>query len=110
MKGLALRAREAIIDGAFNDFGELMHDGWELKRKLASKITNPEIDEIYHAARQAGAIGGKISGAGGGGFLLLYCPKERQDEVRIALSGLRELPFRFETNGSKVILDYRRQG
>ncbi|MCL0057473.1 hypothetical protein M1N05_00185, partial [Dehalococcoidales bacterium] len=66
-----------------------------------------KIDEIYEAARKAGAIGGKITGAGGGGFLLLYCPKHRQDEVRRTLKGLRELPFRFEQDGSKVIFNYR---
>jgi len=80
---------------------------WKLKKQLASKISNSKIDEIYEAARKAGAIGGKIAGSGGGGFLLLYCPKERQDEVRKALKGLRELPFRFEQDGSKVIFNYR---
>jgi D-glycero-alpha-D-manno-heptose-7-phosphate kinase len=62
---------------------------------------------MYSAARQAGAVGGKISGAGGGGFLLLYCPVERQDDVRQALASLRELPFTLERDGSKVIFNYR---
>jgi D-glycero-alpha-D-manno-heptose-7-phosphate kinase len=61
------------------------------------------LDDLYAAARKAGAIGGKISGAGGGGFLLLYCPPRYQDEVRQALRSLRELPFRLDPDGSKVI-------
>ena len=108
LRELAFKARDTIIDGAFNEFGKLLHQGWKLKKGLASKINNSKIDEIYEAARRAGAIGGKITGSGGGGFLLLYCPKERQDEVREALKGLRELPFQFEQDGSKVIFNYRR--
>jgi len=107
MRKLAFEAREAILEGAFDDFAEILHRGWELKKRLASRITTSEIDEMYEAARRAGAIGGKITGAGGGGFLLLYCPKSRQDEVRRTLK-LRELPFRFEQDGSKVIFNYRR--
>ena len=63
---------------------------------------------MYEAARRAGAVGGKISGAGGGGFLLLYCPVEYQDDVRNALAPLRELPFALERDGSKAIFNYRR--
>ncbi len=106
MKKLAFQARDAIVEGAFDEFGEIMHRGWELKKSLASKISSSQIDEIYLAARNAGAIGGKITGAGGGGFLLLYCP-EKQDEVRRSLKGLRELPFHFQPDGSKVIFNYR---
>lgn len=108
MTRLAFRARDAVAKSAFDEFGELLHQGWELKRALASKITNSRIDEIYNAARNAGAIGGKVTGAGGGGFLLFYCPKGRQDKVRKALRGLRELRFRLEHDGSKVIFNYRR--
>jgi len=75
---------------------------------LASKVSNPAIDDIYGAARRAGAIGGKITGAGGGGFILFYCPKDKQDNLTRALKGLRELPFRFQQDGSKVIFNYRR--
>ena len=106
IRKLAFRAKGAIMQGAFDELGEILHAGWELKKTLASKITNPQIDEKYEAARKAGAIGGKITGAGGGGFLLLYCPKEKQDAVRKTLK-LRELPFRFESDGSKVIFNYR---
>jgi D-glycero-alpha-D-manno-heptose-7-phosphate kinase len=66
------------------------------------------IDELYGVARQAGALGGKITGAGGGGYLLLYCPRDKQDNVRIALSSLLELPFHLGRDGSKVIFNYRR--
>ena len=108
MRGLAFRARDAIAEGAFDELGELLDRSWKLKKQLASKISNAKIDKIYEAALKAGAIGGKIAGSGGGGFLLLYCPKERQGEVQKALKGLRELPFRFERDGSKVIFNYRR--
>jgi len=108
MKGLAFKAKGAILVGAFDELGKLLDQSWKLKKQLASKISNSEIDKMYETARKAGAIGGKITGSGGGGFLLLYCPKERQDKVREALKGLRELPFRFEQDGSKVIFNYRR--
>jgi D-glycero-alpha-D-manno-heptose-7-phosphate kinase len=108
MKQLAVKARECLEQQAFDEFGELLHQGWEYKKQLASGISNGQIDTMYQAARRAGAIGGKISGAGGGGFLLLYCPVERQDDVRKALAPLRELPFGLERDGSKAIFNYRR--
>jgi D-glycero-alpha-D-manno-heptose-7-phosphate kinase len=108
MKAIAYRAKEELEHGNVDAIGPLLHDSWLLKKQLASKITNPDIEALYDAARQAGASGGKISGAGGGGFLLLYCPVERQKDVRQALSGLQELPFRLENDGSKVIFNYKR--
>ena len=108
MKSLASEAKRCILNNAFDEFGEILHLGWEYKRKLASKISNPQIDEIYQAARRAGAIGGKICGAGGGGFLLLYCPLAKQEDVRKSLRHLRELPFHLERGGSKVIFNIRR--
>jgi D-glycero-alpha-D-manno-heptose-7-phosphate kinase len=108
MKQLAVDARGCLERQAFDEFGELLHQGWEYKKQLASGISNGQIDAMYQAARRAGAIGGKISGAGGGGFLLLYCPVERQDDVRKALAPLRELPFALERDGSKAIFNYRR--
>jgi D-glycero-alpha-D-manno-heptose-7-phosphate kinase len=108
IKQLAAEARECLEQQAFDEFGELLHQGWEYKKQLASGISNGRIDAMYQAARRAGAIGGKISGAGGGGFLLLYCPVERQDDVRKALAPLRELPFALERDGSKAIFNYRR--
>lgn len=108
MVRLAFESKDALISGAFDEFGELLHHGWKLKKQLASNVTNSEIDDMYQVARKAGAIGGKIAGAGGGGFLLLYCPPERRDSVRASLRGLRELPFQFQDDGSKVIFNYRR--
>lgn len=108
MKQIAYTAREELLDGNIDCIGELLDASWQLKKRLASKVSNGSIDEIYQTARRAGALGGKISGAGGGGFLLLYCPYERQDAVRKALCSLQELPFRTEAHGSKVIFDYQR--
>jgi D-glycero-alpha-D-manno-heptose-7-phosphate kinase len=108
MKCLALRARAALDAGEYDAFGSLLHQGWELKKQMASRISNGSIDAIYDAARAAGALGGKITGAGGGGFLLLYCPPRKQEEVRHALRELHELPFHLERDGTKVIFNYRR--
>ncbi|MCB9161058.1 MAG: GHMP kinase [Caldilineaceae bacterium] len=108
LKRLALQVRDALHAGAFDDFGRLLDDGWQLKKQLASRITNPALDDLYATARQAGALGGKIAGAGGGGYLMLYCPRDRQDDVRAALHALTELPFHLERDGSKVIFNYRR--
>lgn len=106
MKQLALEAKDCLESGEMDQVGILMDQGWELKKQLADGISNDHIDEIYDAARKAGALGGKIAGAGGGGFLLLYCPKERQDRVRSSLSRLRELPFNLQGGGSEVILNH----
>jgi D-glycero-alpha-D-manno-heptose-7-phosphate kinase len=108
LKALAYEGRALLEAGDFDAFGRLMHEGWTLKKQMASKISNGQIDEIYAAARKAGALGGKITGAGGGGFLLLYCPREKQYDVRDALQPLVELPFHLEPDGSKVIFNYRR--
>ena len=107
---LAFTARDLILNGAFDEFGELLNQGWNLKKQLASNITSGDIDDMYLTARKAGAIGGKISGAGGGGFLLLYCPESKKESVRASLSRLRELPFNFQDDGSKVIFNYRNGG
>jgi D-glycero-alpha-D-manno-heptose-7-phosphate kinase len=79
-----------------------------LKKRLASGVSNGKIDEMYETARSAGALGGKVAGAGGGGFLILYCPHSKQAHVRAALSGLKELPFLLEQDGSKVIFNHKR--
>ena len=83
-------------------FGELLHEGWVLKRLLSKSISNPTINGYYVTALQCGAIGGKILGAGGGGFLLLYVPEERQEEVKDALR-LLHVPIKYEPEGSKII-------
>ena len=87
--------------------GGLMDRNWELKQQMASGIANDKIHAMYTAARHAGALAGKIAGAGGGGFLLLVVPRERQNAVFAALSDFRELPFMIEAGGSKVIFDDR---
>ncbi|OGV28076.1 MAG: kinase [Legionellales bacterium RIFCSPHIGHO2_12_FULL_37_14] len=86
------------------EFGKLLHQGWLYKRSLSNKISTPEIDDIYQAARSAGAIGGKILGAGGGGFLLLFVKPELQVKVREKLQHLIHVPFEFENSGSRIVL------
>ncbi|MHC4571172.1 MAG: GHMP family kinase ATP-binding protein [Planctomycetota bacterium] len=100
---LSEELRESLIENDLSRFGEVLHEGWLNKRKLASGITNAKINEYYERAKKAGAVGGKILGAGGGGFLLLYCEQENQNKVRGALSDLKESPFKFEPQGSKII-------
>lgn len=103
---LSFKAREALLSESFDEFGQLLHEGWDLKKKLSSGITSDEIDDLYQTARKAGAIGGKIAGAGGGGFLLVYVRAARRDDVRASLAHLRELPFNFYNDGSKVVFNY----
>ena len=81
----------------------MLHANWELKKKLSSNVSNELINKYYEKARVAGAIGGKVLGSGGGGFLLFYCEEEKQDNVRKALCDLKEAPFRFEQQGSRII-------
>ena len=108
IKNLAFQGWETLAANELDDFGRLLNQGWALKKQLASRISNPALDAMYCKALNAGALGGKIAGAGGGGFLLLYAPPERHDSIRCALSGLSELRFQLEPEGSKVILNYRR--
>jgi D-glycero-alpha-D-manno-heptose-7-phosphate kinase len=108
IKQMAFQARNDIEKGNFDAIGNLLNQSWELKKRLAGSISNGSINEIYETARRAGAFGGKITGAGGGGFLMLYVPYELQTKVRTALNGLQELPFRLEADGTKVIFNYRR--
>lgn len=96
-------ARNAFVNGDLTKFGSMLNDAWNLKKQLSSGITNQLIDKYYHRALTAGALGGKISGAGGGGFLILYCEKNHQDKVRKTLSDFREVHFSFVKEGSKII-------
>lgn len=105
IKSLAIEGRHLLEQGDFDDFGYLLHEGWLLKKQMAAKISNSHIDRFYENAIQAGALGGKITGAGGGGFLLLYCTQDRQVQVRRALAPLSQLPINFERDGTKVIFD-----
>ncbi len=101
------QAAGILADGTgqqmLQEFGELMHEGWRLKKSLSGSVTNSVIDSAYSSALEAGAYGGKISGAGGGGFLTLVVDPDRQDEVRRALPGLLEVDCRFEDEGSSII-------
>jgi D-glycero-alpha-D-manno-heptose-7-phosphate kinase len=103
MVGFVYELRDALYAGRLNDFGHLLHENWILKQKLASKISNPEINEIYDAGLANGAIGGKLLGAGGGGFMLFYCEKEKQERLKQALNRFETIDFRFERDGSKII-------
>lgn len=106
MGELAPIGKKLLEQGEFEDFGRLLDESWQLKKRLASKISNASIDAIYETACRAGALGGKITGAGGGGFLLLWCPPDRQDHLAAALQPLRRLQVRLEPSGSKVIFNY----
>lgn len=102
MCALAEDMRAALEQNKLDSFGDLLNEGWKLKRTLASGISNPAIDEAYETAMKNGALGGKLLGAGGGGFLLFYCPPERQEQLRVALR-LRAFPFSFEKDGTSVV-------
>lgn len=86
------------------DFGELLHESWMCKRGLSEKVSNEAIDALYERARMGGAIGGKLLGAGGGGFMVLFVPVEKQQKVRESLSDLLHIPFSFEKEGSRIIV------
>ena len=103
MTELAYELREAVVAGKLDDFGRILNENWLLKRELASQISNDKIGKYYDLAMANGALGGKLLGAGGGGFLLFYCPKEKQKRLRSALSDLWELPFAMESSGTKII-------
>jgi D-glycero-alpha-D-manno-heptose-7-phosphate kinase len=93
-------------------FGDLLHEAWLAKRSLSASVSSPEIDDLYEQARSAGALGGKLTGAGGGGFLLLFVPPDKRCQVRTALQGRLHVPFEFESAGSQIVfyepgVDYR---
>src|SRR5208337_62652 len=86
------------------DFGRLLNESWKIKRTLTQRITNPAIDEIYEAGLSAGALGGKLLGAGGGGFMLFFVPPERREALRMRLKNLLCIPFKFSNRGSHVVV------
>jgi len=108
-----LRVMHQMVDNAldilngnvsgYGDFGRLLHETWLLKKSLSHKVSTSEIDDIYQRGMTAGALGGKILGAGGGGFILFFAEPEKQDHIKAALSPLLHVPFRFDTLGSQVI-------
>jgi D-glycero-alpha-D-manno-heptose-7-phosphate kinase len=103
MRDYADALRERLCAGNLDGFGEVLHQGWMLKRALADGITTEAIDDWYQRARRHGAIGGKLLGAGGGGFLLLYAHPDRHAEIRAALPELRPMPLSLEPQGSRII-------
>jgi D-glycero-alpha-D-manno-heptose-7-phosphate kinase len=97
--------KAALLAGELREFGLLLHEGWEIKKRLSTKISNTRINEMYESALQNGALGGKITGAGGGGFLLLFCQQQHHQGVRDALVGMgaREMGFEFDFQGAQVV-------
>lgn len=107
LKQLAIEAANSIKSGEIDRIGNMLHESWKLKKTLAKNITNSEIDFMYETAIRNGALGGKICGAGGGGFLLLYCPIQHQGRLRNSLNKYRCLPIRLATDGSKIVFNMR---
>src|SRR5262245_52891329 len=104
MRRLVDEGTDLLVSGMdLRGFGELLHEGWRIKRSLSDRVSSPHVDGLYERARAAGAVGGKLTGAGGGGFLLLFVPPGRRAAVRAALHGLIHVPFRFEAAGSQII-------
>jgi len=109
IKEIARKIKEGLETGEVNQFGRFMHEHWESKRRLSNKVTNQKIDQWYEIARQSGALGGKVIGAGGGGFMMFYCDgRESRRQVREALEkeGLVSLRFAFDNTGAKVVADF----
>jgi D-glycero-alpha-D-manno-heptose-7-phosphate kinase len=107
-KELGLRIRDALVQGDLDAYGHMLDEHWQNKKRRSAKVSDAQIDRWYDLARRSGALGGKIMGAGGGGFLLLYCPREVKPAVRQALAGegLREMPFDFDFEGAKVLVNF----
>lgn len=103
MVALAYDLKSVLEQNDIDDFGRILHEGWMLKQTLSGGISNSGIAELYAKGLDAGALGGKLLGAGGSGFLLFYCPEERQPQFRKKMEGLFELPFHFDNTGSTII-------
>lgn len=103
MVQLAYNLRESLENNNLDDFGRILHANWLLKKSLTSGISTGIVDEMYNKGIQAGALGGKLLGAGGAGFILFYCPKEKQAEFRERMGAITELNFKFDNYGSKII-------
>ena len=108
IKALGLQAKEALLKGNFDRIGELLSENWELKKQLADKISNDRIDDMHRKAMQSGALGAKICGAGGGGFLMAYCHPAAHRQLLHGMREYRWMPINVEPDGSKVIFNYRR--
>lgn len=107
-KELGYRVKEALEQGELDRFGHLLHEHWENKKRRSAAISDSRIDRWYAMARQGGALGGKIIGAGGGGFLMLYCPSDKKAAVRKAMAseGLHEMSYNFDFQGAKVLVNF----
>ena len=103
MVEMAYELKQVLESNNIDDFGRILHEGWLLKKSISNGISNLVIDELYNTGLQAGALGGKLLGAGGAGFVLFYVPEERQASFRYQMSNYIELPFGFENYGSKII-------
>ena len=103
MTKLVEKVKKNLCESDLEGFGKTLDENWKLKKSLSNKISNKDIDDIYSLAKKNGALGGKLLGAGGGGFLLFYCREGNQNVLRRALSGLSEVKFKFDTIGTKVI-------
>ena len=108
-KEIGLQIQEALQDGDLDRFGQLLHEHWMVKVTRSGSISDPRVDGWYQKAIEAGALGGKLVGAGGGGFLMLYCPEGTRVAVRRAMAGegLSEMPYRFDLQGAKTVVDLR---
>lgn len=107
IKDLAYRMRESLQSGDLKGFASMLHESWQAKKKVSKRISTSQIDGAYERALDSGALGGKITGAGGGGFLLLFCEPQNQDNVRQALGslGLKEMSFNFDFQGAHVLVN-----
>jgi D-glycero-alpha-D-manno-heptose-7-phosphate kinase len=107
-KDLGYRVMEYLEKGEVDKFGMLLHEHWENKKRRSGKISNPQIERCYNLARNNGALGGKVIGAGGGGFLMLYCPNGNKGKLRKALAseGLKEMSYHFDFEGAKVLVNF----
>jgi D-glycero-alpha-D-manno-heptose-7-phosphate kinase len=107
IKDLGYRVLEVVESGNIDEVGRLFHEHWQYKKRISEKMTNARFDSIYAAALESGALGGKISGAGGGGFFTFYVP-ERQKEFRQKMRefNLREMRYHFDFEGSKILTDF----
>jgi D-glycero-alpha-D-manno-heptose-7-phosphate kinase len=103
VKELGLRSQKALESGQTREFGALLHEHWEHKKRRSGAMSHPKIDEWYELGRQSGAIGGKLVGAGGGGFLMFYAENHRRLREAMVKAGLEEVRFRFDFEGTKVL-------
>lgn len=109
LRELTAKAYAVLSGQDIFKIGRLLHEGWMLKRQLSSQISTPYIEYVYNTALQAGVVGGKLLGAGGGGFMLFVCEPDKQERVREALNGMLFVPFRFEHGGSRIVVNGRDQ-